>query len=291
VVENAEAATLRSLTGAAVVTHLVEEARRLGAPGARLVVSTTLPVKGRGSVATRALVEAGAWVVDCRPLYDAPAPWERGVAPYDHELARYLVTRLKRQHRKRLTVEDAHALTQLVGNDLARLDDALRSLALYAGTGETVCAKDIEATVGATREDPVWRLVDAVLDGDVATATAHVERAFDRGLADARGGLLTRPEALAAVIGGALHAAFRRVLAGAEALAAGESPEAVAKAQGVAPFLAPRFLERCGRDPARLLDLHAAFLEAEAGTKGGGVPARLATERLVVRLVTGLARR
>jgi hypothetical protein len=65
----------------------------------------------------------------------------------------------------------------------------------------------------------------------------------------------------------------------------------VAKAQGVPPFLAQRFLGRCRRDPALLLELHRGFIDAEAGVKGGGVPPRLAAERLVTHLVGGLAGR
>lgn len=289
VVEYVEAATWHSLKAAALVGHLAEEGLR-SATGSWLVLSTGLPVKGRGCVPTASMLRAGAWVIDCRPLYDAPGPWERGAAAHDHELSRFLVSRMRRAHGKRLALDDAHVLSRLVGNDLGRLEDALESLTLYLGARDAVTAADIERTVGATREDPVWRLVDAVLDGETAAALDLSSAAFERGLTDARGGITTRPEALQAIITAALHGAFRRILAGAEALARGEPEEGLAKAQGVPPFLASRFVARCRRDPARLLDLHGAFLEAETGSKGGGVPPRLATERLVVTLVRGLRR-
>jgi len=290
VVENPEAAP--ALVGGGrggALLQLARAALEHPSEDALLVLSTAKPVKGREAVATKTLLGGGAWVVDCRALYDAPAPWERSSPAHDHELSRFLCARMSRLHGRRLPLEAAHALTLQVGSDLSTLDDALRSLALYIGERPEVALEDVARSVGHTREDPIWRLVDAVFDGEVGPALDLVTRAFEHGLGDARGASSTRPEALFPQIAAALHAAFRRILAGAEALQRGEAGEEVAKGQGVPPFLAQRFLERCRRDPARLLALHQAFLEAEVGVKGGGVPARLATERLVAALVTGLA--
>ena len=279
VVENPEAAP--ALVGGGrggALLQLARAAWERPAAGALLVLSTAKPVKGREAVATKTLLAGGAWVVDCRALYDGPAPWERSSPPHDHELSRFLCTRMSRVHGRRISLEAAHALTLQVGSDLAALDDALRSLSLYVGERPEVTFEDVAKTVGQTREDPIWRLVDAVLDGQTSRAIDLVSAAFERGLGDARGALSTRPEALFPQICAALHAAFRRMLAGAEALRRGEAGDEVAKGQGIPPFLAQGFLARCRRDPAHLLVLHEAFLEA-----------RRATERLVAALVTGLA--
>ena len=290
VVEHPEGAPAMSGQGRkAALTHLAHEALAHPAQDAVLVLSTGKGVKGRESVSTKSLLEAGAWVVDCRALYDAPGPWERGAPAHDHELARFVAQRMSQVHRKRLSLEDAHAITRRVGSDLAALDDALRSLALFAGAREAITAEDVHATVGETREDPIWRLVDAVLDGERAQALDMLTATFERGLHDQRGSVSVRPEALFPQLVAALHVSFRRLLSGAEGLAQGESVADVAKAAGVPPFLAERFGARARRDPARFLGLHEAFLEAELGVKGGGVPPRLAAERLVVRLVDGLA--
>jgi len=290
VLENAESAPKLPGSGRAnPLTYLAKQALAQPVPDAVLVLSTSKGVKGRESVSTPALLKAGAWVVDCRALYDAPAPWERSVAAHDHELSRFLVSRSSRVHGKRLELEAAHALTRRAGGDLTALDDALRSLALYVGERPEVTLEDIERTVGTTREDPIWKLADAVIEGNAAQALDLVGAAFERGVSDARGVVSARPEAIFPQMAAALHASFRRVRGGAEALARGEPGDAVAKAQGIPPFLAQRFLGRCRRNPALLLELHAAFLEAEIGVKGGGVPPRLAGERLVARLVGGLA--
>lgn len=289
IVENPEAAPLPGR--AATVTQLAKGALASPAPGALLILSTSQPVKGRGCVSAKALADAGAWLVDCRSLYDAPAPWERGLAPYDHELSRFVAMHMKRAYKKKLSLGDAHAITRRAGNHLGQLDDALRSLALFVGEREAVTAEDIEQSVGRTREDPVWKLVDAVLDADLDGALDLITASFERGVTDQRGAVTSRPEALFAIVTASLHGAWRRLLGGAEGLARGESGEEIAKVQGIPPFLATRFAERCRRSPARILALHQAFLRAETGVKGGGVPARLACERLVASLVAGLAAR
>lgn len=290
VVENPEGApTLQGQGRKAALTHLAHEALAHPSQDAVLVLSTGKGVKGRESVSTKSLLDAGAWVVDCRQLYDAPGPWERGVPPHDHELARFLAQRMKQVYAKGLGLEEAHAITRRVGSDLAALDDTLRSLALFVGDRDSVTAEDVHETVGETREDPIWRLVDAVLDGQRVQALDMLDATFERGLHDQRGSVSVRPEALFPQLVAALHTKFRQLLAGAEGLAAGESVAEVAKAAGVPPFLAETFGARARRSPGRLLALHEAFVEAEVGVKGGGVPPRVAAERLVARLVDGLA--
>jgi hypothetical protein len=252
--------------------------------GAALVLRTSRGVKGKTAVDAEGLQELGAVVVDCRALYDAPAPWETSAPAWDHELGRFLGKRMKVAHGKALGVAEAHAVTRKVGSDMAALDAALKSLALWLGERPKVEAKDVEEALGVTREDPVWTLVDAVLDRDLGKALDLTAAAFDRGISDERGAVVVRPDALFPRLVGSLHASYRRLLLGAEALARGERTEEVARAAGVAPFLAQAFVSRCRRDPADLLARHGAFLEAETGVRGGGVPPRLAFERLVIRL-------
>lgn len=252
--------------------------------GAVLLLSTERPVKGRGAVPLATLSKAGALVVDCRAPYDAPAPWERGAKAYEHELARHLVLRSKVRFAKRLALQEAHALTRRVGSDLDDLEQALATLALYAGERPAFSAEDVEACFRGERENPVWPLVDAVLDGRLAEAVERLEGAFREGLADPRGLPLVRPEALYPLISSALLTGYRRVLAGAEALARGESDDEVAASSGVPPFLSGPHLARCRRDPGPWLARHVAFLQAERGVKSGRVPPDVALERLIVSL-------
>ena len=283
IVENADAAPAPPGSGrTSAIRALATGALRHAGPGAHLVLSTARPVKGRQSIPAGPMIEAGAWVVDCRALYDAPGPWERGAAPFDHELARFLVTRMRAAHHKQLRVEDAHALTVRVGSELGALDGALASLALYVGDAEEVSAEDVEATLGTTREDPLWRLSDAVLDGRREDALRMLGAVFSRGVHDARGVTVNRPEALAPMLLATLESSWLRVLSGAEQMAAGEDGSRLARSLGIPPFATDRFLVRCRRPLGPLRRLSAAFLRAERGLKGGAVPHRLALERLVV---------
>lgn len=267
------------------IRNLAEAALAAPVAGSVLVLLTAKPVKGSSPIPTKALVQAGALVVDCRSLYDAPASWERGSAPWEHELGRYVAARMKAVHGRRLDLPEAHALTRLVGSDLGELDAALSTLALYVGDRHEVKAEDVDAALGATRSDPAWKLTEAVASRDLEAVLDLVTSAFERGVPDSRGGQITSPPALANYLLSALHSTWRRLLAGAEGLARGESPSDVARSLGIPSFRQDAFLEQCRRDPADLLARHEAFLEAEMGLKGGlGVPPRLTIERLVVRL-------
>lgn len=268
------------------IRNLVEAALAAPVAGSVLVLLTPRPVRGQSPIPTAALVKAGALVVDCRALYDAPGSWQHGVPAWDHELARYLSARMQEVHGRRLERPDAHALTRLVGSGLSDLDASLETLALYLGEKQTVDSDDVHEALGATRSDPAWKLTDAVADRDVSRAFDWLEAAFTRGIPDGRGGMITAADSIFVFVTASLHSSWRRLLAGAEGLARGEPPEEVARAAGIPPFRAREWLGRCRRDPADLLARHAAFLEAEAGVKGGLAPPRLALERLVARLVT-----
>jgi len=292
-VENPEGAPADALPKASTrskspVIRLATAGLEHPVPNSVLVLSTAQPVKGRGALRVAPLIEAGAWVIDCRALYDAPGPWERGAAAHDHELGRFLVQRAQKSYRKKMPLDVAHALTRFVGSELADLDGALASVALYVGERETITADDVHTAVGETREDPMWRIGDAIWDGRHQDALEQTTATFDRGTTDARGASVVRPEALFAMLHATLFRGYRQVLAGSEALGRGENPTEIARANGVPPFLSDQFLGRCRRDPRKLLKLNRAFLDAETGVRGGGVPPRLAAERLVVSL-TGAA--
>lgn len=268
---------------------LAEPALEARIAGSLLVLSTPKPVKGQGAVPVASLAKKGALVVDCRPLYDAPSPWERQAAEHEHELARHLVRRAKQAHGKGLALPEAHALTRRVGSELGDLEQALETLARHAGTRSSLAAADLDACFAGTREEEVWALVEAVLDGRRAEALALLESALAQGLCDARGAMIVQPEALFAVVSGALHAGWRRALAGAEALARGEPEQEVARSAGLPPFRAEAFVRRCRRQPARDWQRdNTHFLEAEEGVKGGLVPASTALTRLVVALVASV---
>lgn len=273
---------------ASPITTLVKEAAATAQPGAVLVLVTRKPVKGKGSISADAIAKTGAAIVDCRRLYDAPPPWARGGSVYDTEVVKFLVRRAKAQHGKTLDPRTAHALVLRRGAGLSGLAVTLATLASYVGTRPAITEADVAATVGETREDPSYVLADAVLERDVNRALDLTGAAFDRGLSDAKGRVAVRPEAIFPMLVSVLHATWRRAMAVAEAAARGEDPASAPSLAGLPSFVVERVVKQVGRrDPEDLLARHRAFVEAEAGVRGGGVPPRLAAERLIVVLTGG----
>ncbi|MFO0934352.1 MAG: hypothetical protein U1E39_16820 [Planctomycetota bacterium] len=273
---------------ASPITTLVKQAATTAQPGAVLVLVTRKPVKGKGSVSADAIAKTGAALVDCRRLYDAPPPWARGGSVYDTEVVKFLVRRAKAQHGKALDARTAHALVLRRGAGLSGLAVTLATLAAYVGTRPAIVEADVAATVGETREDPAYVLADAVLERDVNRALDLTGAAFDRGLSDSKGRVAVRAEAIFPMLVSVLHAAWRRAMAVAEAAARGEDPASAPSLAGLPGFVVERVIKQVGRrDPEDLLARHRAFVDAEAGVRGGGVPPRLAAERLIVVLTGG----
>jgi len=267
------------------ITGLVKAAMAAAVPGAHLVIATRKPVRGKGSVSAEAISKTGALLVDCRRLYDAPPPWARGGSPYDTEVGTWLVKRAKVKHKKGLDPKAAHALVRRLGAGLATLARALETLASYVGDRAAIAEADVAAAVGETREDPSWALADAVLERDLDTALRLVAQTFDRGLSDAKGRVQVRPESLYPMLSAVLHGSFRRAMLVCEAAARGANPTDLPALAGLPGFAIERLLRQAARrDPEELLARHRAFVEAEAGVRGGGVPPRLAMERLVIAL-------
>ncbi len=269
------------------ITALVKGAMAAPMPGSVLILSTMKPVKGKGSVSGDAIVKTGALLVDCRRLYDAPPPWARGGNAHDTEVSQWVQKRARARHAKAMDLRAAHALALRLGGGLAGLSKALETLVSYVGARTSIVEADIAATVSTTREDPAWVLADAVLDKDVGRALSLVEASFERGLSDAKGRVSVRADAIFPPLVATLHGAWRRAMLVCEATAQGHNPASLPAFAGLPGFVVERLIRQASRrDPDELLTRHRAFVDAESGVRGGGVPARLAVERLVIALST-----
>lgn len=286
--EKGDGKAAKPVRRASPITTLVKQATASAQPGAVLVLTTRKPVKGKGSVSADAITKTGAALVDCRRLYDAPPSWGRGGSVYDTEVVKFLVRRAKAQHGKALDPRTAHALVLRRGAGLSGLAVTLSTLAAYVGARPAITEADVAATVGETREDPAYVLADAVLERDVRRALDLVGAAFDRGLSDSKGRVAVRAESIFPMLVTTLHSAWRRAMAVAEAAKRGENPMMAPALAGLPNFVVERVVKQVsGRDPEDLLARHRAFVDAEAGVRGGGVPPRLAAERLIVILTGG----
>lgn len=273
---------------ASPITTLVKQAAAAAVPGAVLVLATRKPVKGKESVSADAIARTGALLVDCRRLYDSQPPWARFGPPFDTEVARWVVRRAKEHHGKAMDLKAAYGLSIRAGAGLAGLARTLETLSAYVGARPAIAEADVAAVVSASKDDPAWRLADAVIEGDLPGAMDMVSAAFEHGVQDRKGRIVTHEDVVFTLLFRPLHGAWKRALLVSEAKARGEDLSQVPALAGLPGFVVERVARQAAqRAPGDLLARHRAFVEAEAGVRGDGVPPRLAFERLVLALTRG----
>ena len=89
-------------------------------------------------------------------------PWERDMAQWAAEEAR--------RGGKRLDPPAAELLVELTGRDHARLASEVAKLSAYVGDAERITTDDVSAAAVKTAEATSFQLVDAIAEGDAATA-------------------------------------------------------------------------------------------------------------------------
>jgi len=166
--------------------------------------------------AVKAIRSAGGLLCAFRPLYDAPAPWDRDQDPRSTELVRWLGQRA-RELGVALDADRAVLLVHARGNDLGALDSALEEI--RAGAGEAELRGGDGAAVSP------FRVADEVLSG-APSGPGEVERLFRGGMRKDKDGTLERgAPALLAIVLGTLRNKVRQGLGARSALDAG-LPEA-----------------------------------------------------------------
>jgi DNA polymerase III subunit delta len=176
-------------------------------------------------------------------------------APKARDLPRVLVGDAKRLG-FRLEPAAARLLVDRMGASSLRLRHELERLALWAGDGGEVTAKDLEV-VSDTSEAAVWSLSDALLERDPAGALRLAERLIGQG------------ENVTGVVYG-LASRLRKACAAAAQLAQGVPPKQVESSLGMHPYAARQLVGRLGE--ASLDDLHEATIalaDLEVWCRGG----------------------
>ncbi|HEY3244003.1 MAG TPA: DNA polymerase III subunit delta [Phycisphaerae bacterium] len=102
-------------------------------------------------------VQAHGTLIECEP----PKPWK---------MADWIVQQAREAHGKQISRTAAERLRELCGDSLAVLDNELTKLATYSGARREIAAEDIDALVGAAREQLVFGVVDLMVAGDRAAA-------------------------------------------------------------------------------------------------------------------------
>jgi DNA polymerase III subunit delta len=177
-------------------------------------------------------------------------------APKARDLPPVLVADAKRLG-FRLETAAARALVERMGTSSLRLSHELERLALWAGEGGEVTARDLEAMVSDTSEAAVWSLSDALLERDPAEALRLGER------------LISQGENVTGVVYG-LASRLRKACAAASQLEQGVPPKQVESSLGMHPYAAKQLVGRLRN--ASLDDLHEATIalaDLEVWCRGG----------------------
>jgi len=139
-----------------ITKHREALERYAAAPSATGVLVLVCKVMNKQWRLTKAIQKVGR-LIECK-------------APPRRERDRWLVGRAGQAYGKTMQGSAARALVEQAGDDMAGLDAELAKLAVYVGDRETITAADVEALVGLTRPENVFRMTDAVAAGDAATA-------------------------------------------------------------------------------------------------------------------------
>jgi DNA polymerase-3 subunit delta len=194
-------------------------------------------------------------------------------APATQRLPDWCTRWMQSRHGKQLAAPAARLLVDLVGPEMGQLDQELTKLAVYAGESKRIDSEDVDRLVGSSRMENLWKIFDAIGEGQGGAALAILGRLFDQG---------EDPIRILAAFSLQLRRlgqAYRRNNQG--------QPLGVALSEvGVPPFAtrgAEQQLRHLGKRRAeRLYDW---LLETDLGLKGSSaLPPRTLLERLVVRL-------
>jgi DNA polymerase-3 subunit delta len=196
-------------------------------------------------------------------------------APGEDRLPGWCAAWARDVHGKELTPDAAGYLIELVGPQLGLIDQELAKLAVAVGDRPRIEPEDVEAYVGRSREADVFKILDAVGDGQPARALKLLAYLLEEG-----------DDPLAIL--GPLTFQLRKLAAVERGLARGLSAGQAMDAAGVptwpkARAATERQLRHIGR--RRLARIPGWLVELNLGLKGGNpLPARLQLERLLVRL-------
>ncbi|MEX0702349.1 MAG: DNA polymerase III subunit delta [Planctomycetales bacterium] len=188
-------------------------------------------------------------------------------------LVRWLQERARDRHDVQLPRDAAALMVEFVGDSLGLLDQEAAKLAAYVGDRKKVAVEDVRLLVGGWKAETTFAMMDALQDGDAATALAHLGRLYDARQASefTLGGIAHNLRPLARVT--ALTARGEKM--GPAIAAAGVHPRALERAR--------RYLRRLGRPRAEQLLHH--LLRADGRLKGEGrAQERMVVERLLVEL-------
>ena len=197
-------------------------------------------------------------------------------APPAYKLPPWCVDWAKTAHKKKLAMNAAELLVELVGTSMGLLDQEIGKLANAVGSKAGISVEDVDALVGRSKAADVFRIMDAVGEGRPGEALSILQELFAEGEDPMAviGPLTAQLRKLATV--GRLH--FVEKIALGPAMDAANVPK-----WDKARISCEKQMKHLGG--RRLLKLPDWLVEINYGLKGGNpLPERVQVERLVVTL-------
>jgi DNA polymerase-3 subunit delta len=199
-------------------------------------------------------------------------------------ICKWLASRAATSHELKLAPRAAETLLELTGPDIGLLDQALATLAVFAGKGGVATPEMVHDIVGGWRAKSAFELVEAAAQGDADEALLQLDRLLQSG---------EHPIALLAVMSWSLrrYALAARIYARAARRGAAPNVREALLAAGFKNWPADELsksenrLRQIGRERAGRL--YRWLLEADLELKGAHSQAhraRLMLEQLICRL-------
>lgn len=190
-------------------------------------------------------------------------------------LTQWVTDQAVRAYRCQFEFMAAERLVGLVGDSLGMLDSELAKLATFVAPRTLITVEDVENLVGASREETVFKITDAVARRDAASALVLWEQV-----------LATDRDAPYRAIGGLAYG-FRRLADARRMLDQGVSPQDAAKT--LKPWMRPSELPDLKRQICRFSARHwrdhlVKLLHIDMSAKSGLGSVRTAVEKLIVSL-------
>jgi DNA polymerase-3 subunit delta len=191
------------------------------------------------------------------------------------KLPAWCVQRSSTAYGKQLLSAAAQLLVELVGPEMGQLDQELAKLAVYAGDAKRIAAAEVDALVGRSRTETVWKIFDAVGSGQPGRALTILDQMLEQG------------EEPLAILGG-VSWQVRKLAQVFRLTRLGRSLPAALEELRVSPYSA-RGMEQQLRalGQRRAEHLFDWLLEVDFGMKGGS---QLSPRQLLERLIVNLAR-
>ncbi len=228
-----------------------------------------------------------ATIVECRSLYDRPAPWQTNAQQSESELTNWIVAQARERFGKKITRDAAFELAQMSGSNLSRLMNELEKLALFLGGEKAeIETADIEKCAGHIRTHGLFALLDAVADRNAALALETLHAMLDRGLALGADEPVTDEQGISVILVNWLHRRLRQLAKARQMTGSGAGEAELKKAfRFRMDFQARRLAQQANnfsRDdfPPRF----QALLEADEALKTTSNPPAFVLRRLIIQL-------